>query len=202
MGLKHPRLSSSFLTEKETLNQHEDTSSLRSPFILKNSNMHIQIVPGSFARTAFYDPLREALIAEGYATSITPLPSIGMRHGRPPATMEEDAECIRAATEGLVEQGEDVVLVMHSYGGIPGMQSVEGFSRAERERAGKAGGVVKLVYLAAVVPEVGQSVNEIMAPWLEKYREMSYVKVEVRYLKRWAVGGRRSCLADVGRATT
>ncbi|KAK7726333.1 hypothetical protein SLS57_003419 [Botryosphaeria dothidea] len=96
--------------------------------------------------------------------------------------MEEDAECIRAATEGLVEQGEDVVLVMHSYGGIPGMQSVEGFSRAERERAGKAGGVVKLVYLAAVVPEVGQSMNEIMAPWLEKYREMSYVKVEGDYM--------------------
>ncbi|KAF4304466.1 hypothetical protein GTA08_BOTSDO07511 [Botryosphaeria dothidea] len=96
--------------------------------------------------------------------------------------MEDDAQHIRKANEALLKQGKDVVLVMHSYGGIPGTESVEGLLKTEREAAGKAGGIIRLVYLTALAPEVGRSINEVMAPLMEKYKDVSYVKIERDYM--------------------
>ncbi|EKG13822.1 hypothetical protein MPH_09003 [Macrophomina phaseolina MS6] len=141
--------------------------------------VHVHIIPGSFTLERFYVPLRNAVIAAGYEASITPLLSAGKRDGQPAATMEEDAQHIRKANEALLEQGKDIVLVMHSYGGIPGTQSVEGLLKSEREKTGQAGGVARLVYLTALAPEPGRSLNDVMAPLMEKYKDVSYVKVEV-----------------------
>lgn len=143
---------------------------------------HVHIVPGSFTVPRFYIPLRDAVIAAGYEASITPLLSAGKRDGHPPATMEDDAQHIRKANEALLKQGKDVVLVMHSYGGIPGTESVEGLLKTEREAAGKAGGIIRLVYLTALAPEVGRSINDVMAPLMEKYKDVSYVKIEGDYM--------------------
>ncbi|KAH7049434.1 hypothetical protein B0J12DRAFT_711160 [Macrophomina phaseolina] len=142
---------------------------------------HILIVPGSFMPAEFYIPLRNALLALGNAASIAPLLSAG-RRARRPATKEEDATHIREEIRTLVERGEEVAVAMHSYGAIPGTESVRGLLRAERRRKGKSGGVVRLVYMAGVVPGVGASLNEVMAPWIERYKEMSYVRVEGDYL--------------------
>lgn len=55
----------------------------------------------------------------------------------------------------LIEgEGKDVVLVMHSYGGIPGSGAAKGFGKAARKMAGRKGGVIGLVHVSGfVLPE-------------------------------------------------
>jgi hypothetical protein len=72
--------------------------------------------------------------------------------------MQDDAAYFQRIIESLADQGRAVVIVTHSYGGVPGTESAKGLSKTDRQAAGKDGGVVGIVYLAAIVPEVGQSV--------------------------------------------
>ena len=59
--------------------------------------------------------------------------------------MQEDASQIRAVTEALINQGKEVVVVCHSYGGTPTTEALEGVA------------VKRLIYLTAVVPRIGES---------------------------------------------
>ena len=65
----------------------------------------------------------------------------------------EDVKTIRSAVEELVQE-KDVIVVMHSYSGIPGGQALEGLDKQSCEEKGMKGGVVRLVYMMAfIVPE-------------------------------------------------
>ncbi|UZP38422.1 hypothetical protein NXS19_006238 [Fusarium pseudograminearum] len=88
------------------------------------ANPTLVIVPGSFA-----------------PAKITP--SVGRKEGRPPATMSDDAQEISNVVSKLLDEGQDVVLMTHSYGG----------SRS----GGKKGGIEKLVYLTSMVLQPGTS---------------------------------------------
>ncbi|KAK4948622.1 hypothetical protein LTR10_012626 [Elasticomyces elasticus] len=73
--------------------------------------------------------------------------------------MTEDVESVKKAITEVVEDGRDVVLVMHSYGGMPGAQAVKGLGKKERADKGLPGGVVRLVFLAAFVFPEGFQVS-------------------------------------------
>ena len=49
---------------------------------------------------------------------------------------------------------------MHSGGSIPGSEALPHLSKAEREKEGKEGGVVRLVYIGILLPEAGVSMYE------------------------------------------
>jgi pimeloyl-ACP methyl ester carboxylesterase len=77
--------------------------------------------------------------------------------------MYDDADHIHKTIAGLADQGNSVILVVNSYGGIPGTQAVKGLSKAERAGYGKAGALVGIVYLSSFIAEEGGCINEIMA---------------------------------------
>ena len=54
------------------------------------------------------------------------------------------------------------MLIGHSYGGVPITQSTKGVTKAEREKQGKKGGIVRLAYMTALVPAIGQSAGSIL----------------------------------------
>lgn len=49
----------------------------------------------------------------------------------------------------LVHGGEDVVLLMHSYGGVVGTNAIAGLARRERQVRNLRGGVGQLIYVAS-----------------------------------------------------
>lgn len=119
------------------------------------------LVPGSFAIPEFYDNLREPIKSRGIELDILAHKTVGRKPG-PPPTMYDDATHIAAEVTKHVEQGKDVVLVGHSYGGIPISQSTKGLTKKEREQEGKKGGIVRLAYMTAVVvPEGGSSMSSM-----------------------------------------
>lgn len=61
---------------------------------------------------------------------------------------------------------------MHSYGGIPGTESVAGFARKDLAARGKKGGVVSLIYQSAFIVPAGASVASFLPGGLDLFMTM------------------------------
>ena len=115
------------------------------------------IVPGSFGPAKLYDLFVESLTRQGIPSEVVELPSVGRKQGVPPKNMSDDANEIIKVASKLLDEGKEVAIMTHSYGAIPGTQSLKGLSTKARQAEGLKGGVDKIIYLASVVVEVGVS---------------------------------------------
>jgi pimeloyl-ACP methyl ester carboxylesterase len=134
----------------------------------------IVIIPGSFSPDSFYFETVDKLREYGYETIVKNLPSASRAPPEKAATMSEDADYFRAVVEKLADEGKDVVLVTHSYGGVVGTEAARDVLKTERQAAGKPGGVVRLVYVTSVVPTPGNSLRSLMGDLVP-----SFIEVEV-----------------------
>ena len=55
----------------------------------------------------------------------------------------------------MLHDRKDIMLVPHSYGGIPGCQAVSGLEKRKREAEEKPGGVVHVLFIVALLVEQG-----------------------------------------------
>ncbi len=110
------------------------------------------LLHGAWHSPSCWSKTTALLSTHGYA-SITPaLPSTGASPPLPDFTA--DVETIRSAVTELVEEGKDVIVVVHSYSGIPGGQALEGLDKKTVAEKGGKGGVVRMVYIMSfIVPE-------------------------------------------------
>ncbi|KAG6358488.1 hypothetical protein INS49_014372 [Diaporthe citri] len=124
------------------------------------------IVPGGMTPAAVYDPVVAEVTRRGHDIRAVQLPSVRLRSEtgpvREPPTMYEDAALIAREAEVLADDGRDVIIISHSYGGVPATESVRGLSKAARAKEGKPGGVVRLAYMTSLVPELGAAANEVL----------------------------------------
>ncbi|PQE30488.1 methylesterase 6 protein [Rutstroemia sp. NJR-2017a WRK4] len=130
------------------------------------SKPSILLIPGSFSLPSFYDNIVNAVAAKGYEIKALHNPTTGTapnegREGAPP-TMYDDAANIAKEAEKLADEGKDVILVAHSYGGIPTSQSTKGLEKEERQKQGKKGGIVRIAYMTCLVPPVGGSAGTVL----------------------------------------
>lgn len=128
----------------------------------------VVLVPGSFALPEFYDELFSVVRADGVEIKGLHKPSVGLSAGEgrpdiPPPTMYDDAAHIAGEVEKLADQGREVILLGHSYGGVPVSESTKGLSKKERQTQGKKGGLIALGYLTCLVPEVGASALDVLS---------------------------------------
>lgn len=137
------------------------------------SKPSILLIPGSFALPEFYDPVMNAVAAKGYEIRGLHLPSVGRTTGPQQGetkTMYDDAAMIAKETEKLADAGKDVILLAHSYGGVPMTESTKGLGKAERQAEGKKGGIVRLGYVTALVAPVGMAAAAVLADVPEDQR--------------------------------
>lgn len=127
----------------------------------------ILLVPGSFALPEFYNELFDKVRARGYEIQGIHKPSVGLSAGQgrpgPPPSMYDDAAHIAKEVERVADTGKDVVLIGHSYGGVPITESVKGLPKTERQAQGKKGGLVNLAYMTCLVPPVGSSAADVLS---------------------------------------
>ncbi|KAL9051755.1 MAG: hypothetical protein Q9162_005807 [Coniocarpon cinnabarinum] len=113
----------------------------------------------------FVEPL---LRKAGYETVIAEHAATGAPNRSPPesSSMKDDITAIRQTVEKHVDQGRDVVMVLHSSGGFLGSEAIEILSKSSRAMAGKAGGVVHIIFVtAATVPE---GYTHVRLPWMRQ----------------------------------
>ncbi|KAL1872716.1 hypothetical protein Daus18300_004262 [Diaporthe australafricana] len=129
---------------------------------MATSKPAIVFVPGAFSRPSDFDlvsgPLRDA----GYEVHVVHHPSSPDVLVDPTPSMLDDADNIHQLVEALADEGKDIIIVMHSYGGLPGTQACEDLSKAERLRASKRGGVARLLYVGAAIAPVGESMAGVL----------------------------------------
>lgn len=84
--------------------------------------------------------------------------------------MYDDAKFIASEVEKLADAGKDVILIGHSYAGIPVSESARGLSKEERKEQGKPGGLVNLAYLTCLVPPVGGNAISLLSEAPDKHK--------------------------------
>lgn len=123
---------------------------------------------GAWVVPAVFDATRSRLKALGFPSDCPAHPSIGAEP--PTKTLADDVSSLRGVLSAFADEGRDLVIVAHSYGGVVASSAVEGLSKSTRMQAGKAGGVVKVVYLAAFALDKGQSLLGMLGgnylPWM------------------------------------
>ncbi|KAF7328556.1 Alpha/beta-hydrolase [Mycena venus] len=104
-----------------------------------NAKPTIIIIPGAFSPLAMYDPVIASLQAHGYTVHGVELESVGGRakgHAAP-AGMYDDAAKAAALAARLADEGAEVVLVAHSYGGVVASEAAKGLARELVPREGE-----------------------------------------------------------------
>jgi pimeloyl-ACP methyl ester carboxylesterase len=119
-------------------------------------------VPGASQTTEYWNKVIGGLAKHGYSGAAVPLPSVLIDGNPPTFDFSEDVAAIRDAVSKLVEeQGKDVVVVLHSYGGFPGSEALKGLGKREREEKGLQNGVMRMVFIMALAsPENVQLAGE------------------------------------------
>ncbi|TEA21314.1 Methylesterase 10 [Colletotrichum sidae] len=124
-------------------------------------------IPGAWHCTTTFRPVTSRLEALGYRTQCVQLPSFGA--DPPLADFRPDVAAAREAIERAADRGDDVVLFMHSYGGLVGCEACRDLDRTTRRAAGRAGGVIRLVFCAAFMAPEGTSLSDLFRgqamPW-------------------------------------
>lgn len=118
------------------------------------------IVPGAWHHPDAFGSVVKQLDAAGYKSVGVTLPSVG---AEPQVKgFEPDVEAVRNALQEVLDNGDDVVLVMHSYGSIPACEAIKDVS-------GK-GKIQRLVFCCSfVLPEGGSLLHTALGgqvpPW-------------------------------------
>ncbi|KAI9655558.1 MAG: hypothetical protein M1821_005351 [Bathelium mastoideum] len=118
----------------------------------------IVIVHAATQPPPLYQPLSQALQQAGFSVEVIDYPSVG-DHVPKMEDNREDIAAVRATVSSLVEAERDVLLLMHSYGGIPGTGALEGLSKSQRQKFGMKGGVIRLVYATSFALRKGETVH-------------------------------------------
>ena len=126
-----------------------------------NRHLTILIIPGAFHRVSSFDFLIPLLQALDFSAVVASYPSLNPADPKS-ASSAADVHHIREKyLEPLVEkQGKDVLMLVHSYGGVAGGGAATGYSKATRLSQGKAGGIVGMVYITRNIVSEGKSTIE------------------------------------------
>lgn len=119
----------------------------------RRSRPLILFVHGAWHGSWCWDGVREQLRADGWTTRVLELPSVVRSDER--SGLHDDARVVQQTIDDI---DQPVVVVAHSYGGMPATQGVA-----------ESPNVVHIVYLAAFMLDVGQSVLDAVGghvpPW-------------------------------------
>ncbi len=114
----------------------------------RSDNATIVLVPGGWGGAWCWDRVTPLLDARGIRWSAVDLPTCSPQPNAP-ATLSDDAATVRAAIDAV---GGACVVLGHSSGGMVITEACAGHPSVNR-----------LVYLAAVMPDVGESIGSLSA---------------------------------------
>lgn len=133
----------------------------------------IALVPAAWHLPIHYRQYINQLYFLGYQVITQPLPSCDTTNPEAQSAGLDAAFIRRNLLLPLINDGKDVVLIMHSYSGGPGAVAAKGLSKAERRRTGQPGGIVGLIFISAFVAKEGQTLvsggGGQLARWMIDY---------------------------------
>ena len=147
----------------EDIHASKSVSIKRPPMnTMTSSHQSFLIVPGAWHQPEMYEKLVTLLQEAGYSALVGSLPSCDAQDPQD-VTCSKDAEAVREhLIRSMETDGKDVVVVCHSYGGIPGAGAAHGLSKIARAKGEKKGSVIGLIYVSGFVVPEKSSLLDIM----------------------------------------
>ena len=145
------------------------------------------IVPAAAQSPSHYAYLTHLLQSQGYGVLSALLPTVGTGL---PITAADDAEYIRSRMllPVLDIEKRDVVIISHSYSGMPASAAAQGLGPSDRKAAGKATAVLGQVFVASILPRGGDG-KDVVATF--GGRLPAHIQVDVGFLRaQWFLLGR------------
>jgi hypothetical protein len=78
-----------------------------------------------------------------------------------PNSYHYDEAIVTSALLAESNEGHDILLLMHSYGGFPGSAACRGLLKEQRKLNGEKGGVIGTVYMASFAMNEGQCIADL-----------------------------------------
>lgn len=117
------------------------------------------LVHGAWHQPAHGAKLVKALEGHGYNTVAVALPSSVEEGASIPEDMQTDVDEVRKSILKVLDRS-DVIVVTHSYGGLPGSAAIEGLDTATRKKEGHNTSVVALAGISTFLQPVGMTVGD------------------------------------------
>ena len=133
----------------------------------------ILLIPGAWHSADCWNLVASGLQSHGYKTVQVTTPTVGNVE----VPFSADVQAIRDAIISASEAGENVILVPHSYGGVPACCAVEGLRK--KDVGDGKGGVTGLVFCTSWMLDEGECILENVAIYAVKARTISDDPVEV-----------------------
>ena len=113
------------------------------------------LVPGASQSPSHYAYLLHLLQSKGYGTLSALLPSTGSN--APPVTAQDDTDYVRSRMllPVLDVEEHNVILITHSYSGMPGSAAAKGLGKADRVAQKKKTSILGQIFLSALIPKGG-----------------------------------------------
>lgn len=119
---------------------------------------HIILLPGAWHDPSSMSGVSSSLQLLGYTVHALQMPAVGSSN--PPKDLSEDIAALQAMVDKAIGDSNDVFVICHSWGGMVAGSALMGYSKTERARSGKEGGVVRVGYLAAFMVSQGVSLKD------------------------------------------
>ena len=130
----------------------------------------IALVPAAWHSPIHYREYTNQLRFLGYQIITQRLPSCDTANPEAQSVGLDAAFIRRNLLLPPINDGRDVVLIMHSHSGGPGAVAAKGLSKAERHAAGQPGGIIGLIFISAFVAKEGQTLvsgsGGQLSPWV------------------------------------
>lgn len=152
--LKHriPKLHIPFASTQD-INPQDHQTSVTIMAATSTPRPHVLIIPGAWHPASTMASFADALEAAGFPATVVPTRSVGTRD----ITVQDDEAQAKALLQPLLDQGKDVIVLGHSYGGFVITGLIAGLDKRGREAQGLKGGILGVVYLAAFIPIEGET---------------------------------------------
>ncbi|KAK4499125.1 hypothetical protein PRZ48_009637 [Zasmidium cellare] len=115
----------------------------------------VVFVPGAWHNPQCFSLVAKQLRDAGYSTNLVTLPSVGASPFL--EDFQPDVAKIRSAIQKAADQGHEVIVVVHSYGGVPSQEAIQGLDLHTRQKQGLSGGVAHIFFCCAFIVPPGQS---------------------------------------------
>ena len=150
---------------------------------LSNPKPTVVWVPGLLHTTEHFQPIISALAKVSIPSFAISVPNIGA--GAATAAPYDDLKTTRKELQELVDEGKEVLVISHSYGGVPACQAIRGLEKSQRVKNSQQGGIIRIVFMGAFVIQEGQSLwtflnGQLPPPWAR--REVSRTHFDVSSL--------------------
>lgn len=136
--------------------------------VISSPKPHIFVIPGAYHPGSTFNLFIQSLEAAGFSAETTTNRSAGNAG----ITVQDDVTHVQSILIPQMDEGKEIVVVAHSYGGVVGSGVIAGLDKRDREARGLKGGIIGIICIAALMTAPDKSILDMrsggaLSPWVD-----------------------------------